>query len=99
LLADAFGRPDVRQVEWLGVDDPHKLDFASGVRQTLRLQLFSGGAAGAMERGLAAAVAVARAEARRRLSLERRKQVRRALKGVIAAAPIATAARRDGGRT
>jgi CelD/BcsL family acetyltransferase involved in cellulose biosynthesis len=75
-LADAFRRADVKRVEWLGVDDPHKLDFASGVRQQLRLQLFSGGAAGAMERGLAAAVAVARAEARRRLSLERRKRIR-----------------------
>jgi CelD/BcsL family acetyltransferase involved in cellulose biosynthesis len=98
MLADAFRRPDVQRIEWLGVDDPHKLEFASGVRQQLRLQLFSGGAAGAMERGLAAAVAVARAEARRRLSLERRKQIRRALKGAIAAAPIATGARRDGGR-
>jgi hypothetical protein len=31
-LADAFRRADVQRVEWPGVDDPHELDFASGVR-------------------------------------------------------------------
>jgi CelD/BcsL family acetyltransferase involved in cellulose biosynthesis len=79
LLADAFRRPEVRLVEWSGAEDSHKLDFASGVRHLLRLQLFAGGAAGAMERGLAAAVSAARGEARRRLSEEKRKRIRRAL--------------------
>jgi hypothetical protein len=84
----------------MGVDDPHKLDFASGVRQQLRLQLFARGAAGAIERGLAAAVAVARAQARRLLSIERRKRIRRAVNRLFAAVPIAGAgARRDRRRT
>jgi CelD/BcsL family acetyltransferase involved in cellulose biosynthesis len=84
-LADAFLRPDVRLVEWLGEDDLHKADFVTGVHRQLRLQLFAGSPVGAVERGLAAAVSVARAEARRRVPTDRRRGIRRAVQRVIGA--------------
>jgi CelD/BcsL family acetyltransferase involved in cellulose biosynthesis len=98
LLADACRRPEVRLFEWQGQDEPHKLEFASGVRRQLHLQLFSRGVAGGVERGLAAAVSVANAEARRRLSRERRQQIRRVLHRVSAAVPSSIPARRADGR-
>jgi CelD/BcsL family acetyltransferase involved in cellulose biosynthesis len=101
LLADAFGRPDVHLVDWLPGATPHKLLFASGVRQLLRVQLFSGSPAGVLERGLATAVSMARVQTRRRLPDERRKQIRRALgvDRVRAAGPDESAPHRDGVRT
>jgi CelD/BcsL family acetyltransferase involved in cellulose biosynthesis len=101
LLADAFDRPDVHLVDWLPGATPHKLDFASGVRQLLRLQLFSGGATGVLERGLATALSTARERTRRRLSEERRTQIRRALgiDRVRPAAPTEPSMPRDDGTT
>jgi CelD/BcsL family acetyltransferase involved in cellulose biosynthesis len=87
MMVDAFGRAEVRSVEWQGEADPHKLDFASGVREQLRLQLFSGGPAGALDHGMATAVHTARAEAVRRLSPETRRRVARTFDWVRAAVP------------
>jgi CelD/BcsL family acetyltransferase involved in cellulose biosynthesis len=89
-LADDFRRPDVHLIDWLPGATPHKLLFASGVRPLLRLQFFSRGAVGGLERGLAAALTTAHDQARQRLSEDRRTQIRRALGIDRARAPAPT---------
>jgi hypothetical protein len=89
----------VRLIDWLPGATPHKLEFASGVRPLLRLRLFSSAGAGVLERGLATAVSTARERTRRRLSEERRTQIRRTLgiDRVRAPAPTGPPTPRDGG--
>ena len=74
-LQDAFARPDLRKVDWLGEDDRYKRDFATGVRDQLRLQFYAPGVLGRADRALADGVAAARAEARRRLPPETRHRI------------------------
>jgi CelD/BcsL family acetyltransferase involved in cellulose biosynthesis len=75
MLAEAFARPDLRRAEFLGEDEPYKLEFATGVREQVRLRLFARGVVGRVERGSAVAVSGLRAEARRRLSPEARRRI------------------------
>jgi CelD/BcsL family acetyltransferase involved in cellulose biosynthesis len=75
LLQRAFDSDDLRLFEWLGEDDQYKVELSSGIRDQVRLQLFSRSAAGAIDRGLATAVSAARAEARRRLTPDTRRRI------------------------
>ena len=69
----------LRQVDFLGEDERYKLEFATGLHEQVRLQVFPKGVVGALERQGAMAVVRARAEARGRLS----PQVRRRIASVL----------------
>lgn len=75
LVAAAFERPDLRSFELLGESDPYKLEFASGVREQVRLRVYDGTVRGHAQRRLDRAVGAARSEIRRRVPTETRTRV------------------------
>ncbi|MEZ0490915.1 GNAT family N-acetyltransferase [Kineococcus sp. TBRC 1896] len=72
LLADAFERPGLRSFEMLGEPDPYKLEFASGVREQVRVRVYDGSVRSVVQRRAESTFSAGRAELRRRVPAETR---------------------------
>jgi CelD/BcsL family acetyltransferase involved in cellulose biosynthesis len=86
-LESAFSRGDLHLYDWGGENEPYKQEFATGFDRQYRLQLYTPGVAGRLDRASATAVSRARAEARRRLSAETRQRIVTTLSRARSAVP------------
>lgn len=77
VLFYASEQPHLHTVEIAGEDEPHKLEFATGVHEQLKISMFSTGLVGSAAWLQSVAIDRLRAQARRHLSASTRKRVTR----------------------